>query len=83
MALNSNDISEKRTVENEYQDILTIGKIFNVEDKAQAIVDEMEAAVDKVTEAAKGKEKKKVLVVEFLGDSINVYGDTDVYKRQI
>lgn len=76
MALNSNDISEKRTVENEYQDILTIGKIFNVEDKAQAIVDEMEAAVDKVTEAAKGQEKKKVLVVEFLGDSINVYGDT-------
>lgn len=76
MALNSNDISEKRTVENEYTDILTIGKIFNVEDKAQAIVDEMEAAVNKVTEATRGQEKKKVLVVEFLGDSINVYGDT-------
>lgn len=33
MALNSNDISENRTVDNEYQDILTVGKIFNVEDK--------------------------------------------------
>lgn len=76
MALNSNDISEKRTVENEYQDILTIGKIFDVQDKAQAIVDEMEAAVEKVTAATEGQDKKKVLIVEFLGDNISVYDDT-------
>lgn len=76
MALNSNDISANRTVENEYQDILTVGKIFDVADKAQEIVDEMKAAVEKVTKATEGQEKKTVLVVEFLGGKIRVYDKT-------
>ena len=78
MALNSNDISENRTVDNEYQDIMTVGKIFNVEDKAQALVDEMKASVDKVTTATQGQEKKKVLVIEFLGDTISIYDKTSL-----
>lgn len=76
MALNSNDISETRTVENEYTDILTIGKIFDVEEKAQAIVDEMEASVEEVMKVAEGQEKEKVLIVEFLGDTIRTYDKT-------
>lgn len=78
MALNSNDISENRTVDNEYQDILTVGKIFNVEDKAQVLVDEMKASVDKVTLGTEGQEKKKVLIIEFLGDTISIYDKTSL-----
>ena len=76
MALNSNDISAERTVENEYQDILTIGKIFNAEEKAEKLVAEMKEAVDKVTKATEGQEKKKVLFIEFLGGKIQVYDKT-------
>ena len=76
ISLNSNDISENRTLENEYTDILTIGKIFDVEDKAQAIVDEMKDEVARVTEATQGQEKKTVLVVEFMKDSIWNYDKT-------
>lgn len=76
MALNSNDISAVRTVENEYQDILTIGKIFNVEEKAEALVEQMKAAVDKATKATEGQEKKTVLFIEFLGGRIQVYDKT-------
>lgn len=76
IALNSNDISEMRTVENEYQDILTIGKIFDVEDKAQQLVDEMKAEVEKVTSQTEGMEKKSVLIVELMSDTIWTYDET-------
>lgn len=76
MALNSNDISAARTVENEYTDILTIGKIFNVEEKAEALVEEMKEAVEKVTKATEGQKKKSVLFIEFLGGKIRVYDET-------
>ena len=83
MALNSNDISENRTLENEYTDILTIGRIFDVEDKAQEIVDEMKDEVARVTEATEGQEKKKVLVVEFMKDSIWNYDKTTLAGNMI
>ncbi len=83
MALNSNDISENRTLENEYTDILTIGKIFDAEDKAQEIVDEMKDEVARVTEATEGQEKKKVLVVEFMKDSIWNYDKTTLAGNMI
>lgn len=76
IALNANDISEKRTLDNEYADILTIGKIFDVEDKAQALVDEMKAEVEKVTAAAKDQPKKTVLIAEFLKDKTWTYDET-------
>ncbi len=76
MALNSNDISEMRTVENEYEDILTIGKIFDVEEKAQEIVAEMEEAVENAEKAVEGQEKKSAVIIEFLGDAIHTYDST-------
>lgn len=76
MALNSNNISEMRTVENEYTDILTIGKIFDVQDKAQALVDEIKAEVERVTSQTKDQEKKSVLIVELMKDTIWTYDET-------
>ncbi len=76
IALNSNDVSEQRTLENEYTDILNIGKIFDVEDRANEIVDEIKSEAERIISATAGREKKTVLVIEFLGDKIWAYDKT-------
>lgn len=63
-----------RTLENEYTDLINIGKIFNVEDKAQALVDEMKAEIVGALEEAKGQEAPLVAIIEFLDDTISNYG---------
>lgn len=63
-----------RTLENEYTDLLNIGKIFNCEDKAQAIVDEMKTEIADVLAKTAGQESPRVSVIEFLGDDISNYG---------
>lgn len=63
-----------RTLENEYTDLINIGKIFNVEDKAQALVDEMKAEIANALEEAKGQEASRVAIIEFLDDTISNYG---------
>lgn len=64
-----------RTLENEYTDILNIGKIFDVQDKAEAIVEDIKSVIDKTTEATKDiEEKPSVLILEPLGDDITNYG---------
>ena len=45
-----------RTLEHEYTDILNIGKIFDVEEKAQALVDEMKQEIEDALAKTKGKE---------------------------
>lgn len=73
--MNSNTVPNgSRTLENEYTDILTIGTIFDVEQKAQALVDEMKSSIAQTLDAAKGSEPVRVMVVEPLGDSITNYG---------
>ncbi|MGN0628623.1 MAG: ABC transporter substrate-binding protein [Oscillospiraceae bacterium] len=64
---------QSRTLENEYTDILNIGKIFNVEDKAEALVNEMKAQVAATLAAAEGQGAVRVAVVEPLGGSISNY----------
>ena len=67
--MNTNTVpGGSRTLENEYTDILNIGKIFDVEDKAQALVDEMKAVVDDTLEAVSGQEPVRVAVVEPYSD---------------
>ena len=63
-----------RTLENEYTDILNIGKIFDVEDKAQALVDEMKAEVADTLAAVQGQEPVRVAVVEPYNGSLSNYG---------
>ena len=59
-----------RTVENEYTDILTLGEIFDVQDKAEEIVNEIKDEVARVKAAVADQEPQKVVVVEFMKDSI-------------
>ena len=68
-----------RTLENEFTDILNLGKIFDVQDKAQAIVDEAKEVIDKTLNAtADVEEKPTVLVVEPLGEDITNYGSSSL-----
>lgn len=65
----------KRILENEYTDILNIGKIFNVEDKAEALVSQMKADIE-MTKAKVGAEATTptIAVVEFDDSGIRNYG---------
>lgn len=63
-----------RVLENEYADLINIGKIFDVEDKAQVIVDEMKNEIAGVLEQTKGQDAPRVAVIEFLGEDISNYG---------
>ena len=73
--MNSNTVpGGTRTLENEYTDILNIGKIFHVEDKAQALVDEMKSQVAATLSAVQGQEPVKVAVVESISGKITNYG---------
>lgn len=75
MMTNSGCTSDE-SLNNEYTDILNIGKIFSVEDKASAIVNNMKSQVDKIAAAAKNSATKpKVLVMEVEDKDIRVYGD--------
>ena len=64
-----------RTLENEYTDILNIGTIFDVQDKAEAIVNDMKDTIAKVTEAtASIEEKPTALILESWDDTFTNYG---------
>lgn len=63
-----------RTLENEYTDILNLGRIFAVEDKAEEIVDTMKTEVARTLEQTEGKTPVRVAVIEPLGSSISNYG---------
>lgn len=73
--INTNTASRKCTLENEYKDIQNIGKIFNVEEKADHIVKSMQ---DKVKEIQKKTEKMEtrpsVLILEKGIDGFINYG---------
>lgn len=62
-----------RTIENEFADIRNIGTIFNVEDKAEALVKEMQDEIDATLAAAKGQPSPRVAILEFLTETTN-YG---------
>jgi len=77
MALNSGPVSP-RTLKNECDDILTLGKIFNVNDKAISLVDQINDRVKEVASTAQENESKSVLIIEFSGDTIWSYGATSL-----
>lgn len=77
--MNTNTASDQSTLENEYEDILKIGEIFDVQDKAQKIVNEMKETVENVKERAKSQgENPSVLVIESEKDSFRNYGKSSI-----
>ena len=79
MALNSGCTGKAaehpRTVELEYQDILTLGEIFDVQDKAEAIVNDMKAQVQQIDDFLADKTRLTVAVLEDEGGTYRVYGE--------
>lgn len=75
ISVNSSSKVRKQTVENEYQDILNMGKIFNQEEKAGEIVGEMKDKIRKAeAEAHAAGRHPRGLIVELQGKSLTVYG---------
>lgn len=64
-----------QTIEEECQDILTLGSIFNVEDRAQQLVDQIQSEVEKINKHLEGKERLSAAVLEDEGGSYRVYGE--------
>lgn len=69
------EVSYDRTLDNEYKDILNLGVIFDVQDKAESIVNEMKDTIKKVAEVTSGQEKKPtVLILESYDSTFTNYG---------
>ena len=67
-----------RTLENEYTDILNLGRIFSVQARAEEIVAEMKKEVAQTLAEAEGKPAVRVAVVEPMGDTISNYGKSSL-----
>lgn len=63
-----------RTLENEYTDILNLGRIFDVEDRAEALVEEMRTAITATLTAVERQDSPRVAVVEPIGGGMTNYG---------
>lgn len=57
-------INSATTVEQEYQEILDIGKIFGIEDKAKAYVEDQKARIKAVQDKVAGQKAPKVLIYD-------------------
>lgn len=80
MSINSTLKAENggNTIACEMQDILNIGAMFGKTTEAQAIVDEMQAEIDRIANyvSESGIEPMSVAVLEDEGESYRVYGHT-------
>lgn len=66
----------QRTLDEEYKFILDMGKIFDAQDKAQAMVDEMEGYIAEVVEKTKKTSSRpRVMVLQYMGNKIMNWGD--------
>lgn len=64
-----------KTLEQEYQYILDLGTIFNVQSRAQTIVQAMQAELAKLQAVRQGKPPVRALIIEFMGHNLVTYGD--------
>ena len=72
-------IKSPNTLENEYEDILNIGKIFNVEDKAEKIVDNMKKEIEEAKEFSKDSPSVKTVILEVGSDNMyRIYGEDSI-----
>lgn len=63
------DMESPKTLENEYQDILTLGEIFDVQDRAEELVAQLRegvAAIEELTDAA--SESPSVMIIQPMGE---------------
>jgi len=78
MAATSNGILAKKTVEDEYRYILDMGKIFNRQQEAAAIVKAMEDQFKFISVQTAQKTRPKTMVIEMINHRITVYGNNQL-----
>lgn len=66
-------LKDNQSLENEYADIRNLAKIYNKQEKAEEIISEIQAGVDKGKEAAKGKEAQRILIAEKWEGEYDIY----------
>lgn len=73
------------TVDSEMNFIRNMGAIFDKEETAAQVIDEIESVLRELQKKAKGERPVRVLTIEFMGDKIEVFGDKllsgDIIKR--
>ena len=63
------------TLEDEYEDIRNLGKIFNVEDRSEALIAEMDKKIASAQEKVKEKGKTRVIILEVEKENqLRLYG---------
>lgn len=74
-----NGVAYNKTLENEYTDILNIGKIFDVQDRAEAIVNDMKNTIAQVEDKTSDiTEKPTALILEASQGTFINYGATSL-----
>lgn len=63
-------VNSASTLEEQYKEILDIGKIFGIEDRAEEFVTDQKARISAVQEKLRGKEPVKVLVYDSGNDGV-------------
>lgn len=72
-------LKKPNTLENEYEDILNMGKIFDAEDKAEAIVADMKNEINKAREFVDGKDKVATVILEVEKEgNYRIYGEDSI-----
>lgn len=76
----SGDMESPKTIDNEYKDILTIGKIFDKQAEAEAIVDELKSQIADLKEktAAAGESPKTMVLYPMGEDGFMNYMSEDL-----
>lgn len=78
MAQNSGVI-QPNTLENEFEDILNMGKIFNVEEKAEAIVNNMKEEIEKAQVYVQNNDPVRAIILEVQSDgAYRIYGEDSI-----
>lgn len=69
-------LRDNESLANEYADIRNIAKIYDKEAEAEAIISEIEAAVEQGRQAAEGQEAQRVLILEKWEGEYDIYTAT-------
>lgn len=70
-------MNKASTLEEAYQEIADLGKIFRIEDKAAAFIQEQQERIGAVAEKVSGQEPLRVLVYDSGGDGVYTCGGTN------
>lgn len=78
MSQNSGVI-KPNSIQNEYNDIINLGKIFNVEEKANEIVNNMKEKIEESKEFAKNQKSVRAVILEIGSDNMfRIYGEESI-----